>query len=196
VIDDVVSSIGVARGTIDLMVDYRGRGMSLAVDDGHIPYISEWRRLIAASGTFPRSLATMPLHVWHPIPRTCLRTYLAGISANLSRKPVYSDYTIRDTGAPPDFGEASVNLRYATNDVWQVQLGGKVKDGASGEIHGVCAELVSGPYFDGQDFSSGDSEIARVADPGPDVGPGNSTQWLQWCVNHHIEKVVGQVSGA
>jgi hypothetical protein len=196
IIDFVVNAIGIERSSVDLMVDYRGHGMSLVVDEPFIPHLSEWRRLIAASGTFPRSLAALPLHTWHPVPRTCWQTYLAGVEQPLSRKPIYADYTIRDTGAPPDFGEPSVNLRYATDDVWQVQVGGKVKDGASGEIYNVCAELVSSPHFDGQDFSSGDSEIASVADPDPDDGPGNATQWLQWCVNHHIEKVVQQLSAA
>jgi hypothetical protein len=192
-VDEVINGIGIDQSSVDFMVDYRGHGMSLKVDEPQVPYLAKWRRFIAASGTFPRSLSALPLRTWHPVPRICWQTYLDGIRDGLSRAPIYADYTIRDPGAPPDFGEPSVNLRYAIDDVWQVQLGGKVKEGASGEIHNICAELVSAPYFDGREFSSGDSEIARVADPGPEDGPGNPTQWLQWCVNHHIEKVVEQL---
>jgi hypothetical protein len=193
-LDDVVETIGIERGSIDLLVDYRGHGMSLVADESQIPHLAEWRRLIAASGSFPRSLSTLPLHTWHPVQRTDWQTYLAGLTASLSRKPIYADYTTRDTGAPADFGEPSVNLRYATNDIWQVQVGGKVKHGASGEIYDICSELVSANYFDGQDFSRGDSEIARVAEHDPEDGTGNPTQWIQWCVNHHIEKVVEQLA--
>jgi hypothetical protein len=192
-IDAAVEGIGIGRDKIDLLVDYRGRGMSLPADLPHVPHIGDWRRLIAASGTFPRSLTTIPMHTWHPVPRTCWTTYAAGVASGLSRRPIFADYVMRDPGAPPDFGMPSVNLRYALDTRWTVQIGGKVNEGASGEIHEICASLIASGDFAGTDFSAGDAEIERVADP--EAGPGNSTQWIQWCSNHHIEHVVHQIAG-
>ena len=46
--------------------------------------------------------------------------------------------------------------------------------------------------FLGEDFSKGDEEIDRIADDPEETG--GPTQWLQWCVSHHIEFVVHQLS--
>jgi len=99
---------------------------------------------------------------------------------------------MRPPGAPADFGEPSVNLRYALDDHWLVQVGGKHKAGAAPEIHAMCGELVAKPEYSGADFSAGDEAIGRIAEV--DDETGGPTQWLQWCVSHHIEFVVEQLS--
>jgi len=193
-IDDVVTAIGVGRNEVDLMIDYGSRGMSLAADLPNVPHIGDWRRLIAASGTFPRSLQPYGLHHWTSIPRLCWRTHSDAVAAGgLPRIPTFSDYTMRDPGPPPDFGAPSVNLRYTIERDWLAQLGGKVNEGASDEMHGLCAQLIALPEYRGEGFSDGDAEVMRVSDP--DEGSGNATQWIQWCANHHIEMVVHQLGG-
>lgn len=190
----IVKAIGVGRDSIDLMIDYQKQGMSLTNDLPNIPDIGEWRRLLAASGIFPRTLQPIGLNNWTKIPRYCWRTYSDAVAGGgLPRVPIFSDFTMRDPGEPADFGEPSVNLRYTIDRDWLCKLGGKVKEGASDEMHKFCEELVARPEFYGAGFSDGDAEIVRVADP--NEGPGNSTQWLQWCVNHHIEAVVQQIVG-
>lgn len=192
-ITEVVEAIGVEHNKIDLLIDYQSHGMSLANDLPSIPNIREWRSLIAASGTFPRSLQPIGLNNWTLIPRHCWRTYSDAVAAGeLARTPIFSDYTMRDPGAPADFGAPSVNLRYTIQRDWLCQIGGKVSDGASGAMHDFCAQLVKRDEFCGARFSDGDAEIERVADP--TEGPGNPTQWIQWCVNHHIEMVVSQLT--
>lgn len=99
---------------------------------------------------------------------------------------------MRPPGPPADFGEPSVNLRYALEDHWLVQMGGKHKDGAAPEMHAMCGELIANADYSGVEFSTGDQEINRTADE--DEGPGGPTQWLQWCVSHHMEFVVQQIS--
>ena len=190
-IDAVVAAVGVARDKVDLMIDYGPRGMSLASDIPHVTHLDEWKKVIAASGTFPRSLQPYGLHNWTLIPRNCWRTYSSGIAGELPRKPVFSDYTMRDPGPPPDFGAPSVNLRYTVDGDWLAQLGGKVNEGASDEMHDFCAELIARSEYCGAGFSDGDAEIERVSDK--EQGPGNATQWIQWCANHHIEMVISQI---
>jgi hypothetical protein len=191
-LDAVTEAIGLPPGQVDLLLDYRNRPMSLGRDARRVPRMGEWRRLVAASGAFPSSLAGLTLHEWHGLPRHDWLSWRDGIAGDLPRRPVYADYAMRDPGAPADFGSPSVNVRYATDTAWLVQVGGKVKDGASPEMHALCRALVERPEFTGVDFSAGDAELARVADA--DEGPGNSTQWLQWCVNHHLEFTVRQLS--
>ena len=192
-INAIVAAVGAKRGDVDLMIDYAQQGMSLTAGLPKLPHIADWRGLIAASGTFPISLQHIGLNNWTMIPRGCWQTYSHAVaSGKLSRTPTFSDYTMRAPGPPADFGAPSVNLRYTLENDWLAQLGGKFKEGASGEMHDFCAQLIGCPEYRGDDFSDGDAEILRVADP--DAGSGNPTQWLQWCVNHHIETVVDQLT--
>lgn len=193
-VNAVVAAVGVPRNKVDLMIDYGSRGMSLAADLPIIPHINDWRRLIAASGTFPSSLQPIGLGNWTFIPRHCWRTYSAALAGGgLPRTPLFSDYTMRDPGCPPAFGVSSVNLRYTVDQDWLAKLGGKVKDGAAAEMHDFCAELIARPEYRGPAFSDGDAEIQRVADP--DEGTGNAGQWIQWGANHHVELVINQLGG-
>jgi len=98
---------------------------------------------------------------------------------------------MRPPGAPADFGDPRVNLRYTLEDHWRVQVGGKHKEGAAPEIHAMCDQLRETAEYFGEGFSRGDEEIDRIADDPEETG--GPTQWLQWCVSHHIESVVQQL---
>lgn len=194
IIDAVIDTLEISRNKVDLLLDYRQHAMALEAHVPDVPHIAEWRSFIAASGVFPRSLVHLPLHEWHSLSRHDWSSWQTGIGANLAREPIYSDYTMRAPGPPAEYGDPSVNLRYALEDIWLVQMGGKHKHGAAPEMHAMCSELVEMDQYSGADFSAGDEEIDRVADD--DEGPGGPTQWLQWCVSHHIEFVVQQISPA
>jgi hypothetical protein len=192
VIEAIIEAIEVPIETVDLLIDYKHHPMTLQDDIPHVPNLLDWRSFIASSGSFPKSLATLPLHEWHELPRHDWQSWQGGINSGIKRNPIFSDYTMRAPGAPADFGEPRVNLRYAHDDLWLVQQGGKHKDGAAVEMHAMATDLVSRPEFLGADFSRGDEEIDRVRDE--EEGPGGPTQWLQWCMNHHLEYVVQQLS--
>jgi hypothetical protein len=190
-IDFVINALDIHREKVDLLLDYRQHAMALANNVQNIPHLADWRLFIAASGVFPVSLANLPLHQWNEIPRYDWSSWQNAIENGLQRDPIFSDYTMRPPGAPADFGAPSVNLRYALEDHWRVQMGGKFRDGAAPEIHTMCAQLVASQEYSGAEFSAGDEEIDRVSDD--EEGPGGPTQWLQWCVSHHIEFVVEQL---
>jgi hypothetical protein len=191
-IDNVVEAIGIPLSKVDLLLDYRGHAMSLAKDLSRIPHLSKWRLLVASSGAFPASLANIPLQKWQSIARNDWISWQGAVERGVPRTPIYSDYTVRAPGPPSVFGAPSVNLRYALEDSWLVQMGGRVSDGAAPEMHAMCVELVNHPQYCGPDSSAGDEEISRVTDEAE--GPGGPTQWVQWCVSHHIEFAVGQLS--
>jgi Beta protein len=192
VIDTVIAAVDLAPDRVDLLLDYRQSAMLLANHVPNIPHLGDWQRFIAASGVFPESLANLPLHQWHEIARYDFTSWQNGVQGGLQRKPIFADYTMRPPGAPADFGAPSVNLRYTLDDHWRVQMGGKHKEGAAPEIHAMCEELRDSAEYSGEDFSKGDEEIDRIADDPEETG--GPTQWLQWCVSHHIEFVVQQLS--
>jgi hypothetical protein len=190
-IDSVVEAIDVERNRIDLLLDYRQSAMLL---QNHVPLMSnlpDWRMFVAASGVFPMSLTSLPSHQWNEIARHDFTSWRNAVQAGLARDPVFSDYTMRPPGAPADFGEPSVNLRYTLDDHWRVKQGGKHKEGCAPEIRPMCDELRNYADFSGVDFSAGDQEIDRIADSEDETG--GPTQWLQWCVSHHLEFAVEQI---
>jgi len=192
-VESICESLQAAWGVdrLDLLLDYRQHAMTLANHVPNIPHLADWRLFIAASGVFPVSLVSLPLHQWTEIPRYDWASWQNAVEHGLQRDPIFSDYTMRPPGAPADFGAPSVNLRYTLEDHWRVQMGGRFSEGASPQIHAMCAQLVASPEYSGVEFSTGDEEIDRVSDD--DEGPGGPTQWLQWCVSHHIEFVVEQL---
>jgi hypothetical protein len=190
-IASIVDALGFSRDKIDLLIDYRQHPMVLDEHIPSVPDLTQWRSLVASSGVFPKSLLSWPLHQWHTLPRHDWLTWQAGVGAAIERKPIYGDYTMRPPGAPAEFGDPSVNLRYTLDDRWLFQMGGKHKDGAAFQMHGMASELVARPEYLGHEYSIGDLEINRVTDD--DEGPGGPTQWLQWCVSHHLEFVVRQL---
>jgi hypothetical protein len=191
-IERTVESVGLPCSKVDLLLDYRGRSMTLDEEVASIAHLSEWRRLIAASGVFPRSVADLTLTTWQNIERCDWTSWQGGIASGLPRDPVYSDYVTRAPGAPAQGGNPPVHLRYTSDDIWAVRVDGRHQDGDAVEMHNICESLIEQPFFRGAEFSAGDMEIVRTADP--DEGPGGPMQWLQWCVSHHIEQVVDQLT--
>lgn len=98
---------------------------------------------------------------------------------------------VRAPGPPPDGGLPSVNMRYAGNDAWLLWMGDYVHDGASPDMKLVCDGLIKRSEYSGPSFSAGDHSIFQAAQPG--TKPGGATQWVQWCVNHHLVLTAGQI---
>ena len=146
--------------------------------------VDEWITFAVASGASPRSLSNLPLNQWHDVDRHDWNSWKSGISQKLERKPSFSDYVTRDPGASPDGGRPSVSLRYALSKVWRVRVGRKFGEGFSGDMHVLCADLVSKSWYSGAGFSEGDAMLNEVALE--NIGPGAPQQWLQWAMNHHI----------
>jgi len=191
-IDAVLTYIGLAPDAVEFLLDYKNIAMHLPLHLGRIPHAVGWRTLTAASGTFPRSVASLGVGTWNSIPRDDWTSWNMGIaSSGIPRLPAFADYLIRDSGPAADFGDPSANLRYCKDDHWLVRVGGKHKAGGAGDMHTICADLITRTEYDGRGFSDGDTAIddcgRRVS------GSGAPQQWLQWAMNHHIAFTVGQL---
>lgn len=185
---------GTYKGTVRPVQSRAGvtRG-DLINDVPSVPHLADWRRFIAASGVFPRSVSGLPLRTWQSVERLDWTSWQSGIASALPRNPVFGDYVTRAPGAPAGGGNPPVNLRYTSDDFWAVRVDGRHQDGDAVEMHKICESLLEQPFFRGEEFSAGDMEMVRTADP--EEGPGGPMQWLQWGVSHHIEQVVDQLTG-
>lgn len=191
-IPPVVAYLQIPPDRIDLMLDYRHHPMNLAGDVPSLPTVHVWRTFSAASGACPRSMATYPLNVWHQLPRHDWMTWEAGVvGGGLTRKPAFSDYTVRDPGPPVGGGDPPVSLKYTSDSHWLARLGRKFQAGFSTDIYAICADLVTRSEYRGPTFSIGDAAISRTAQRLG--GPGSPQYWLQWAMNHHMTFVADQI---
>jgi len=187
-----LDALKAAHHDVHLLVVYQCSPMNLASDVPRVPNLHDWRTFTAASGAFPRSLITLPQGIWHSLPRTDWTSWEPAVAAGqLARRPTFGDYTIRDPGAPADFGDPIVNVRYTSDTHWTVRVGGKHRAGASIQMKQICQDLIARPEYSGQQYSAGDAELHSTAQPR--TPPGGPTQWLQWCVSHHLVFVVDQI---
>lgn len=176
-----------------LLLDHDSQPMDLGHALASIPYLQAWKSVISASGTFPKSFQGTVKDKWHRVPRKDYLSWKPAVTdPSIDRTPDYADYTVRDPGAPAEFGAPSVNLRYTSGDVTLFYLGGLVKKGHSIDMHAACSALCRREEFQGREFSAGDAAIADTSDR--TLGPGNATQWVAWCVNHHIEHTAQQIA--
>lgn len=191
-IDAVLGDLELPASEVHLMLDYRGRAMNLLTHVPTVPHLEDWRTFTSASGSFPRSLATLPLNAWQQLPRHDWTTWESAVAGGgLARLPAYGDYTTRDYGEPAAGGRPSVNLRYTTDNHWLVQVGGKVAAGAAPDFKRFCQQLISRPEYTGQAFSAGDQELYSRAQLG--TSSGGSQSWVQWSINHHLTFVNQQI---
>jgi Beta protein len=179
---------------VDLLLDYRHHPMDLVADVPKLPNLGEWRRFIAASAAFPRSTASLPLNTWHHLPRHDWATWQK--VGKVKRRPMFSDYVIRDPGPPATGGEPSANLKYTRAESWYVRIGRKLKQGYASDMYEICKSLVESGQFDGPTYSRGDAIINDLAEGRGAPGPGGAQQWLQWAMNHHLTFAAQQVQNS
>ena len=53
----------------------------------------------------------------------------------------------------------------------------------------ICKDLITQQFYDGRDFSAGDTMFDEVAHERGQTG-GGALQWVQWSLNHHLVRVV------
>lgn len=192
VIHRVMDYLGLQKSEVHLLIDYRENPMNLAADVPNLPSINEWMTFSAASAAFPKTVSTLEPQTWIDIPRNDWNTWeRSTVKDKLSRKPTFSDYGTRCPGPPPGGGDPIVHLRYTRKTKWMVYSHGTLQSGDADNMRLICRKLILLKDFDGREFSDGDSEINRIGNQWDERG--GATQWLQWCLNHHLTFVARQI---
>lgn len=85
----------------------------------------------------------------------------------------------------------SANIRYATDTVWLVLKGTRIKKNDV-QFHNLCKVLVARPEYKGATYSWGDQFIKLCSER--TTNPGNLTTWRQVGTNHHLTLVSEQIA--
>lgn len=154
--------------------------------------LNDYRSLVVAGMSLKLSEVKRP---GNEVPRSEWALYkeLISILGN-TRVPSYGDYTVET----PKFLDMDMRLLnpagkivYTCDDTWLISKGGSFRDN-NAQMKEHCETIIKSGHFSGENFSFGDKRISDTAS-GAD-GFGNQTTWKQVAVNHHIEKVVDQLS--
>lgn len=151
----------------------------------------EWLSIVVASGAMPTAITNLPRNEATPLTRWDWELW----RRLADRGPDFGDYAIAhpEMQGPVPRGPMP-SLRYATSDNWWIYRWARNETGGNDSFYDLCHALVTSDHWpaEGQDFSWGDSELARCARRQP--GPGGATEWRAWGTSHHLAHVMSELA--
>lgn len=201
-INILLDKLQLPKKDTDLIIDFQiTDDKCLEIKDFivHIPNISEWRTFTIISGTFPKDLMLFTPDM-HLIERSDWNCWLRQInSGDLVRKPAFGDYTIQHPiyAEPAPGSNPSASIRYTLFDKWIIMRGQGLRSANSAghaQYPALAKLLIEREEFFGEDFSEGDSYIAKVGSDITTKVTGNPRTWLRAGINHHLACTASQVS--
>lgn len=202
-IEALAVSLGLALDEVDLVIDlgapnyepYNAFAGALITAMRRLGDLQALRNFVVIGTAIPETFKDvakgadqLPRHDW-----LFYQALLGKMPAGM-RQPNYGDYTI----VHPEFKaldmrmiKAAGKLVYTTPADWEVRKGGAFNDNRA-QMHGHCASIVASGKFNGAGYSSGDDYIAKCAVH--QEGPSNQTRWKEVAINHHITRVLDDLS--
>ncbi|PTS73969.1 hypothetical protein DBR20_14900 [Stenotrophomonas sp. HMWF023] len=168
-----------------------------------LPYISRWRSLTVAGGSFPASLNPSAGYRPHgDVHRREWRGYTRLAASTPLRQPWFGDYGCASPQTEmmdPRLFDPNAKIKYTIDDQWRIIVGTQVKRNGRDQYRDLCRHLISDRpvVFMGRTYSAGDKYIEDCANSVASTG-GSST-WPTVATNHHLTKVVrdlANLSGA
>jgi hypothetical protein len=207
-IDVFFKAYKLCENNIDLLVDLKDvnetfmeyqKLLSLSQE---IKNIFNWRKLIFASGAFPKDMSNCAIDKLNYLPRLDFINWQNQTkNKKLKRIPIFADYTIRH----PIYNEKAMSfspttiIKYTRETDWLVMKGEK----QNFILYLANANLLSEEksIFYGEDYSFGDKYIADkgrhyvkyMKDP-KIKGTGTSETWITAGINHHMVCTINQVA--
>ena len=163
-----------------------------------LPLINRWRSFTICGTSFPKSMGEVKLGA------TLLKRYewllyksvVDALSTDKIRLPSFGDYVINHPHVPdPPLDmriiKPAASIRYTSHNSWFIVKGLNNRDNPF-QYKELSEIVTSSPHYSGKNFSFGDEYIADCA---KSVSKRESlTRWRQVGTNHHIEKVVDDIS--
>ncbi len=163
-----------------------------------LPYLQRWRTFTILGTSFPRSMVeikgseeVVPRHEW-----LLYKMLIANLNKMGLRLPTFGDYAISHPEVlrlDMRLVKPAASIRYTIDDAWYIIKGPNVRDNGFNQYHGHCQKILASPNYAGTYFSEGDKYISDCASR-DDVSTGNLTTWRWIGTNHHLAKVVLDIS--
>jgi len=189
----------------DLILDLRapnyvplaGFAKIIAAIISRLPDLDRWRTFALIGTSFPShmgmiqtKLEIVPRHEWALYKLVAVALAKAGV-----RIPAFGDYVINH----PELLQKdmrllkpSATIRYAIDDAWLIVKGKNVRDYKYGQYRGLAKSVLGHSSFLGTSFSKGGKYISDCANGTESTGNLSTWRWVG--TNHHLEKVVRDLS--
>jgi hypothetical protein len=164
--------------------------------------LNEYDNVIVASGAFPEDMSRITTEDDRRPRKDWNNWFNNRLSCKISRYPSFADYTVRYPIYNPlvEHCRATATIKYTLSDEWRF-LKGKVGDHK--QYLAYASVFRENEEFYGRDFSAGDKFIddkglhfeGYEELPVKERKPGNASQWIYACMNHHVAVVVDQIAG-
>ncbi len=206
-----LTNFDVSASEVDLLLDFESVSSSQVATYikwaktflESLPTTSDWRSTSVSGTGMPLNLTSsgIPTESEGEIARTgwtLYRDLLAQLTPG-TKTPTFSDYGIdppdlRDLNFPAMVNVMGPKVKYTLNETWAIHRGKPFKHSPRGykQYIDIASEIINSGYYEGEDYSWGDKRIKDIAEEYS--GTGNATSWIEIGTNHHIRKVVDQVS--
>ncbi len=162
-----------------------------------LPYLGEWRSFVLIGTSFPRSMAEVPRGLSiRPRNEWLLYTSLIrSLRDSDTRIPIFGDYGINH----PDVirldmrhVKPNASVRYTIDNAYLIVKGLNVRDHKFHQYRDLCRDVVRSEHYCGENFSEGDKYISGCAQGLASTGRLTTWRWVG--TNHHLEKVVRDIS--
>ena len=198
-VDYLIQELSLSPEQIDLIIDLQiiGDSESNFRDlTQRLPYIDQWKKLIALSGAFPRNLSGFEKNDEHEHPRS---DWLWWARQDARQRPIFGDYTVQYPlyEEPPVRANFSASIRYTSDDYWVIMRGEGVfnDDGPGFAQFPANAQLLSDrSEFCGPDYSFGDKYIFEMGQQSERTG--TAEHWIRAGINHHMTFTANQISNS
>lgn len=210
---DIVADSGLSTSQIDLLIDIKEENDDQKYTEyfntaQQLSTLQDWRNIIFANGAFPETMGIFKSGKEHDQSRTDWIRYNAAIAnEGLSRKPIYSDYSVRYPIYDPESEKHSPSptIKYTTESNWRIMKGAGYD---YGHYFVYSLALVSGSTYYGVDHCYGDKIIKEKADKCQSYlekrakkggklrakGAGTPEEWIGVTVAHHTVVTLAQLS--
>lgn len=166
-----------------------------------IPNLNKYKSFFISASSFPHNMKEVA-KPYDLVKRKEWAMYKALLAVPKIKgfNPIFSDYGIRPTGYNnADFSNVRIpnKLIYTTNDAWLIYRGATTSHDGYAEYRKICAFIKESKYFMKKEYSYGDAYIYNCAmgiKPKNGTGTGNPEKWIQVGTNHHLTKVVNDLS--
>lgn len=163
----------------------------------NLPNIHHWRSFILCGTSFPESMGGIKQGqtLKNRFEWLLYKRIIEILTADNGRLPTFGDYGINHPKViqrDMRFLTPSATIRYTTQDFWLIVKGTNVRKNGYKQFRDLCQIVTKSPHYSGEDFSCGDNYIAECGSG--QESTGNLTTWRWVGTNHHIEKVVDDIS--
>ncbi len=162
-----------------------------------LPYLADWRSFTMIGTSFPATTAEVARGI-SIVARSEWETYkilITKLEAGGLRLPRFGDYGIAHPALvlrDPRYVKPNATVRYTIDDGWAIAKGTNVRDNKYEQFRELCRLLLTSGSFEDPDYSLGDKYIANCA-AGVE-STGNLTTWRWVGTNHHLVRVVRDIS--